>query len=1251
VSYEETGQRVDALTDHQGFERLVTILLARSGLDVRPLGGSGDRGRDAVVGLYRADGGEDLAITISLDARWRSKINADLKRIHTEGLEPKAVISVTNRGASPTAQTALQRIVRKTHGVDLTIYDRRWLITKMHLRENLDLRGEFLRLAAPRPRFFLDLGEFEDLLRHRGMLAAPFEGREEDMDRLEALLAEERRAVIVEADGGYGKTRLAFELARLGRTATQWFFVDRGLAFGLDYLAETEAGYEATVLIDDAHRRQDLEQVLRALERRRPFPQLVFIVRPGHGSAVEILLHELALQPTTLQLGPLGRGALDTLLQAEPFEIRHEGMRGAIIAVSEGNVGVALIAGTLAAQGIEPYALSQAELFSQHVELRLSGSGAGSREVREVLALLAALGSLDVSDANDVRTAIALLGGDAALLRRRLDELADSGIVVEDQEHLYTIKPDIVREQLLRASFFPDEGRRTLNYLDVWKAFAPLRLQAMLSALGEAGVDTAPAAAEALRTVRRALLEILEGATSSEGLSAVAELARALGAGGAAIGLELVELICERMDGLDDEAVDRVGLRLVEVLTVAKFGRDQFPSAWRLLLHLATIASARQSPRAREAALNEIRGVFGSVPMNYSPTEAFLLGYVQRVVRERTTEWWRANNSEDAALLVAAAVVPVAFRLELESHRTSAANAMAITLLGGFAPATDETEELLRFGATLFRETFLELAPSDQLKEFEAIESLARVASGYAGLYGTQPPKDLQGLALVVLEELEQWLSEHLEELTLPVAAAILSHFRLRRRRRKKVAPPRPKGELRIYVDLVDNHPRGSIRLDWEKELEEIRARGARYGRQLANAKDPLAVLEQWNGWAKQCEAATGKPANHMTINAALEEVAIVDFGVARRLATHMIENELTIARFSDWLLAQLANDEESWPLIEAWSQHPSAVVRGAAARAVHRAPDPLVRRIASTLSEDPNPSVRSAVWQALVYGASGPPSGWRLSLALAITEASEVPLDLLVSLLSSVRHRSRPGARTRRLTSSQRERVRRIVLASAAVDDIQGQHRLQMALEEVERFGLDLVFPWLRARLDHLKRSVTGPFIYPLPDELQPLVYSGRTSAAGKRELFYLLDEIEKPSTKGTYLYALNQAITWLGSDSAEVTRRVERLAKGSGRQRQLALSFVNSGSWRVFTRRARVLLDARPNDPELSRALIYAREPLSFVGSREPYYRARANDYPRWSRSKDARLRELGREAVEHYERLADEGAEYDRRERERI
>src|SRR6266536_1234019 len=628
MSYDATSRGLDGLTDHVGFERLVTILLARTGINVRPLGGPGDRSRDAVAGLYRAEGGEPLAVTISLEKDWPGKIRTDLKRIHDHGYRPETVISVTNRLAGPQAQFGLQQRVKKEYGGDLTIHEQRWLVTQLHRRDNLDLLGEYLHLSPPRPRFFLDLSEFEELLARRGLLAVPFDGREEELDELERLLADEGRTVISEAQGGYGKTRFAVELARSGRSATPWFFVDYGLPFEINYLAEAEGGYDVTVLLDDAHRRIDLDQLLRALERRNPQPRLVCTVRPGHAAGVATALRGLALTPPTVfPLGWLSRSALNAILSRPPLAIQREGMRSWIIAVSEGNVGVALIAGELAAAGRDPRDLSQAELFAEHVEHRLHSAEADSRESRELLALIAGVGSLDLGDTDDVAAATTILGSDLLQLRRRLDELADLGVIVEVADRLYTIKPDIVRERVLRSSFFPEGGKRPLlRYQDVYTAFAPRRLRALLEALGQARIDTAPAAAKALAMVRRDLVTLLERVATAAELENLVLAAQALAAGGGAIVRELVEAVLDRLADLDDDAADRVAVRLVEALAAAKLGRDQLPPTWRLLLRLATVVCGRTgTTSACEAALAEIRGIYGAGPINYSAGDVYVL--------------------------------------------------------------------------------------------------------------------------------------------------------------------------------------------------------------------------------------------------------------------------------------------------------------------------------------------------------------------------------------------------------------------------------------------------------------------------------------------------------------------------------------------------------------------------------------------------------------------------------------------------
>lgn len=1258
MSYDATMRALDALTDNVGFERLTTILLARTGINVRPLGGPGDRARDAVAGLYRAEGGEPLAVTISLNQRWQAKIRADLGRVHDFGFRPETVISVTNRPTGQQAQAALQDWAKKEYGVDLTICEQRWLVTQLHRRDNLDLLGQYLHLPPPRPRFFLDLGEFEELLKERRLLKVPFEGRREELDELERLLGEERQAVVIEAHGGFGKTRLAVELARSGRSATPWFFIPYGMPFKADYLAEAEAGYDVTVLIDDAHRRTDLDQLLHALERRDPKPRLVCTVRPGHATRVKTALHGLALpQPTVRPLVWLGRSALDAILSRPPLEIQREGMRSWIIATSGGNVGVALIAGELAAAGHDPRDLSQAERFATHVGLRLSGAGVDSRQIRELLALIAAVGSLRLDDIDDVAAATAILGGDRPQLRRQLAEVAEAGIV-EQVDHIYTIKPDIVREHLLQASFFPESGKQPLlRYQDVYAAFAPHRLHALLEVLGQARVDTTPAAAEALATIRRDLFALLERATTATELQTVMLAARGLGAGGAAIVRELVEAVLDRpdrLDRLDADAADQVALRLVEALAAAKLGPDELPPTWRLLLRLATFVCGRSGlPRACEAALSEISGIYGSAPINYSASDLYVLAHIQRAVREQSEAWWAEARGQPGAACVAAAVVRTALTLQLEAHRSAAANAMAISLVGGFAPANAPTEAVLRLGTALFRDSFLDLRPDEQLKTLKVVDALAGVAEGYPGPFGVQPTKGLEELAHSVLGELEQSLANRLEELPLPVAAAVLGHFRLGLHRRGGDSrSPRPKGDLRVYVDLIDNSPPRRSRLGLEKELAEIRARGARYGDALVRSADPIAVLQRWNGWIEECEALTAQPANHLPLNAVLERVAQRAPELGIRLATYMIDNELAIARFSDRMVDELARERANWPLIQRWAADPSPRVRGAAARALHRAPEELARHIMPTLALDPETSVRDQLWRALVYGGT-PPSGWRLDVALTLTEASETSLELLGQLLGVIRHRA--DSKTR-LSSKQRQKIKHIVLASAAADLLPHDRRvhLQLTLEEIDRFGVDLVMPWLRARLDYAKSQIgSGRYVHHLPDELRPPLYARRQQATAKREFRRLLDELEaEPS--GMYRYSLVQAVSWLGIDTNELTHRVSQWARAGEDGRILAFAFLDSASWPVFTQRARALLDARPGDPQVREVLLRARDPFSssgFIGSLEPAYRAHADEYRRWTRSRDPRLRELGQEAVRLYERLADEEAAKEWREREHV
>jgi hypothetical protein len=126
-------------------------------------------------------------VTISIDQKWDSKIFADIRKLTKAGFKPRDVISVTNRKTSETRRSALQIAVARDHKINLTINDVRWLIIQLHLRENLDLRGEYLKLPPPRPAFFMDIGEYAQLLDRRGLLSSQFVGRDNEFAELERL--------------------------------------------------------------------------------------------------------------------------------------------------------------------------------------------------------------------------------------------------------------------------------------------------------------------------------------------------------------------------------------------------------------------------------------------------------------------------------------------------------------------------------------------------------------------------------------------------------------------------------------------------------------------------------------------------------------------------------------------------------------------------------------------------------------------------------------------------------------------------------------------------------------------------------------------------------------------------------------------------------------------------------------------------------------------------------------------------------
>lgn len=129
---------------------------------------------------------------------------------------------------------------------------------------------------------------------------------------------------------------------------------------------------------------------------------------------------------------------------------------------------------------------------------------------------------------------------------------------------------------------------------------------------------------------------------------------------------------------------------------------------------------------------------------------------------------------------------------------------------------------------------------------------------------------------------------------------------------------------------------------------------------------------------------------------------------------------------------------------------------------------------------------------------------------------------------------------------------------------------------------------------------------------------------------------------------HAAEQAIDWLAGDTPVLTAQMMRWSSQGGEGLSRATTFLaRTRGWDLFTERARVLLRAQPHNPRLQATIIDARRPMEFMGSREPYYRAEAEQFGNWLKADDPLLVAVGREAIDEYTKLADEAAIEDERE----
>jgi hypothetical protein len=1219
-----TARAIEHLTDHQAFELAAVELLQDVDPSVRHLGGPGDLARDAGGGS-RGPGGDEVLVMVSLDAKWSQKVRREFDRVAKQGWTPAEVWAVTSRRTTPKSRDALVADAAR-RGWQLRIFDQSWLTSRLLRPEHLHRRERLLGLAPPQPPAFLTAAEYATHVARRGRVWSDFVGRERDVEAVTAAL-DTNPLVILSGPGGVGKTRLALELAHL--RSSRWVFIDQHATIDQRSINEIAGSDDLVAVIDNAHRREDLHALIGLLDRRQGALQVILITRPGFDDQLTSAVAEsrvgALMNQASLSIGPLSPQTIAELLRAHPLGLTYDGAIEAIVRLSEGNPQIAILAAELSKGGTPVEAMSQNDLLQGYVASLLASitSVAGDpdkRVVREVLALVAALERVgrDEDELLDRMAQLTELGQRG--LRRVLADLADGGLL-GDSNGSYTVTPDLLAEHVLWAAFFSSRWQPTISYDEVWRAGSPKYMTRLVKALGRlpggSDVDDSPA----LHLPRADLLACARAATDTT-IGSVLVIAREIARGAPRLATELADLALERLPSSGEQR-DRALTAACEAME--RVGAIDIGWPRQLAVAAASYA-APTGERTRTAAINGLASVYQRVPLNTSERDGMLLAAVQRALAQMTVDYWKEHGSEPGVAQAIAIASRTLLTVTFESHFTPADNPKSVVMRSYALPGSSHTDAALTAGAELFCETFWIIPVDLQLKQLECLAGLKRTEKGFPGAFNVQPSDDTRELAVKALRSIERELGGRLSELSLPVRAEV-----------GDLLQAVPDATVSEYILVA--HPRTIRRRGetWEESEERRIADADEALRLLRDADSATDRLDLWATWRDQGHAAMGRPTSSPVIGMALERAAIADPTQSAGWIRHLIETKSSLLNTAVPALAVVFRSAaDGRQLATEWAAHASPEVRALVAMAVPGSPGE--RPLLEGLAADMNDAVRDAVLGSIRYAPDL--EEWRIDTALRASRSDDTSgVHLVLSLLD--RASSGDGSEVF-LTPHQVQRIREIVLATAAEKRLHNAYELSSIFAQLAGYEPGITLDWISARLESLERfdaELIGANVeeYMQVEPMPPEIIAHFAGLADASDLSALLESYGRVATNVFGFTDLVSIIASIDHGASDVTRHmIEWLERdGDGDSYRVAKLLENPLTWEQFTDRARELL-THARSPRLIADLVGAREPMSWSGSRIPHLEAAKEQYAKWSDDHDDALAAAGRQAVARFDQM---------------
>jgi len=468
MSFNITRAKLAEFTDTRAFEDMCSSLLVSDYPHIIPLGGTKDRGRDAIEptfisGLFQSD--DEIILQFSTEKSWESKLKRELKKVFQQGHNPAQYAFVTNQEVISTDFDRLRQLANEKYSLPLLIYDVEWLRARLENPDYLQIRRQYLGLDEDSLPAFLEIDEYAERRIDRDF--APdleiFLGRKKEVEQIESFQKSTNKVLVVNGLPGLGKTKVLIETAKKiqGTSATQVMFIRPEVESLEAHFKELDPKYTCLLVLDDAHDFGNLRQLLSLLMSPE-FKDKLHVVAATHPWAKDELKREferLGHPCEELDLKPLTNQEIGQIVKAPALGISEGKAIDAVVTVAEGNPLIAVTAATFWKEkgnlaGLTKYQLLSA-YFARVLEKAISDR---PEQANLLLAIIASTRGLNPTDPN-IRTSLAqTVQVSEGELDALIERVRSVGLLKRTWRGV-RVAPDLFAEHVMFEAFFSDGHR------------------------------------------------------------------------------------------------------------------------------------------------------------------------------------------------------------------------------------------------------------------------------------------------------------------------------------------------------------------------------------------------------------------------------------------------------------------------------------------------------------------------------------------------------------------------------------------------------------------------------------------------------------------------------------------------------------------------------------------------------------------------------------------------------------------------